>query len=208
MSATIPVGARPGTARSTVLSDGVPPDGVPPDGALLDGDERTAPFVELVQVLGDAVAGTAVIGPAGQPLVDDRAALAHLVGHTGHPEQIAAQLVHAAGLIGGAHVGDLVGDAVGLELGAHVPLANARRVAVAPHPPPMEVAGLGADADAAEVHVVADVDGEPAPHGRAAPAPGPPRLVAVAARVGPQGMTLVVDLDPPRPAPGLLEMAL
>src|SRR5207237_7142983 len=82
------------------------------------------------------------------------------------------------------------------------------RVAVAPHPTPMEVAGLGADADAAEVHVVADVDGEPAPHGRAAPAPGPPRLVAVAARVGPQGMTLVVDLDPPRPAPGLLEMAL
>src|SRR5207244_7109333 len=108
------------------------------DGVLLDGDEGTTLLVELVQVFGDAVAGTAVIGPAGQALVDDRAALADLVRHARYPEQSATQLVHAAGLVRGAHMGDLVGDAVGLELGAHVPVADAGRVAVVPHPTPMD----------------------------------------------------------------------
>src|SRR5213078_539968 len=79
---------------------------------------------------------------------------------------------------GGGRVVDRVREAVGRELGAHVPRADARRLAVAPHPAAVEVARLRADADAAEVRVVADVDREPAPHARPAPAPRPPRLVA------------------------------
>src|SRR5205823_378082 len=169
----------------------------------LDGHDRTAVRVELVQVLGDTVAGAALVGPAREPLVDERAAPAHRVRHRRDAQQIAAQRVHAPALVGGAHVRDRVRDLVGRELGAHVPLADAARLAVAPHPAAVEVARLGADADAAEVRVVADVDREPAPHGGSAPAPRPPRLVAVAARLA-ERVAHAVGLDPAAPAAGLL----
>src|SRR5947208_9917194 len=173
----------------------------------LDGHDGPPLAVELVQVLGDAVAGVALVGPAREPLVDERAPPAHLVRHRRHAEAVAAQRVHAPALVGGAHVGDRVGEAVGRELGADGPRADARRLAVAPHPAAVEIARLGADADAAEVHPVADVDREPAPHGGSAPAPRPPRLVAIAARLA-ERVVHPVGLDPAAPAAGLLEVPL
>src|SRR5206468_11084781 len=76
--------------------------------ALFDGHDGAAVGVELVQVLGDAVAGAPLVGPAGQTLVHDRAA----VGHAVHPQQLTVQLVGPAPLVDGDHVGDRVGDAV------------------------------------------------------------------------------------------------
>src|SRR3989442_13381722 len=123
-------------------------------------------------------------------------------------QHVAQKLVHAPVLVGGPHVGHAVGEAVVGQLGAHVPLADAGVLTVAPDPPAVEVARGGADADTAEVGVVADVDGEPAPHLRAAPPPGSPRLVAVATRVGAELVPAAARLDPARPAPRLLEVAL
>src|SRR6266849_7267108 len=173
----------------------------------LDGDDGTAVGVELVQVLGDAVAGAALVGPAREALVDDRAAALLLVLDGRDAEEVGAQRVHPPALVAGAHVRHRVRQAVGRELGAHLPLADARRLAVAPHPAPVQVARPGADADAAEVHIVADVDREPAPHGGPAPAPRAPRLVAVAACLA-QRVADAVGLDPAAPAARLLEVAL
>jgi hypothetical protein len=57
-----------------------------------------------VQVLGDAVAGAALVRPAGQTLVDDGVAVAVALGQTGHAQQVGAQLVDAVALVGRAHV--------------------------------------------------------------------------------------------------------
>src|SRR5918995_1512381 len=156
-----------------------------------------------------AVAGAALVAPPGEPFVDDGVAVARLVGQAVHPQDVAPELVDPVALVGGAHVAHAVGHAVVGQLAGHVPVADRRRLAVAPYPAAVQVAGRRADADAAEVHVVAHVDREPAPHLRAAPAAGAPRLVAVAAgRRGVEPPGLAVTADRPRPAPGLLEMAL
>ena len=163
--------------------------------------------VELVQVLADAVAGAAFVGPAGETFVDDRR-VGPDAGRAGrHAEHVGVELVDPAALVGGVHVRGGVRHAVVGDLARDLPLLDARVLAVGPHPTAVQIAGVGADADAAEVHVVADVDREPAPHLRAAPAPRAPRLVAVAARVD-ELVAHAVGLDPARPAAGLLEVAL
>src|SRR6059036_4026344 len=54
----------------------------------LDGHDRTAVRVELVEVLGDAVAGAAFVGPAREPLVDERAAAPHRARHRRHAQEV------------------------------------------------------------------------------------------------------------------------
>src|SRR5207237_6612337 len=127
--------------------------------------------------------------------------------HAGDAQDVAPERVHAAVRVRRAHVGHPVREAVGLELRPHVPRPDARDRTVAPDPAAVEIAGVGGDADAAQVHVVAHVDRAPAPHARPAPAARSPRLVAVAARPG-ELVAHAAGLDPPAPAPRLLEVTL
>ena len=61
--------------------------------------------IELVQVLADAVAGAAFVGPAGEAFVDDRrVGLRMPAGPGDDAEHVGVELVHAAELVGRVHV--------------------------------------------------------------------------------------------------------
>jgi len=173
---------------------------------LLDGHDRKGLRVELVQVLGDSVAGSPLVGPAGQPLVHHCFSRSRSTGED--PEHIRMQGVLAAPLVDGGHVACLLRHAVVVSLGADAPLGQARVLSVLPHPAAMQVAGFGPDADASEVDVVTDVDREPAPHARPLPAAWPPGLVAVSAGLRSEGLAHAPHLEPSAPAARLFEVAL
>src|SRR5207248_6591717 len=160
--------------------------GPPFSRSLLDRRQGSVVIVELVEVLDDAVASAAFVGPAGQPFVDDRAALAVPLREASDAQDVGPQLVHTIVLVAGAHMRHAVGQAIFGELGAYIPLADAGGRPVPPYPAAVEVTGIGADADATEVDVITNVDREPAPHLGAAPPARTPRLVALAPRLGAQ----------------------
>src|SRR5437764_8502517 len=87
--------------------------------------ERPAVVVKLVQILAYAVARAVLVGPPGQALVDQRAAVAVALREPGDPEDLGSKLVDPVALVGGADVRDAVCEAVVGQLGADVPLADA-----------------------------------------------------------------------------------
>src|SRR5262245_40803445 len=83
-----------------------------PELRLLDGDDGLGVVVELVQVLADAVALAAGVGPLREALVHHGAVGLDAAGAGLDAQQIGAQLVGTALLVDGRDVADLVRYAV------------------------------------------------------------------------------------------------